>query len=361
MDTKSEQIKTLIGLNDELENYFRNTIIPQLFVDANLILRKFTPPAMKQFSLKMEDVGRPMADIKDNFRFLSIIENIQHVIESGELLEKEIQTTDMRWYQMNILPYLVAKEKKTDGVIITFVEITMRIRDLREQEKLIAEHEILLDTISHDIKTPLTSLGLTIEMLRKIPEKGMEKFPMLLEKVESSLIKMKDIIHDLTESRQSEHRYNAVEELLNFEHIMEDVRLTLAPQILETGAIIECNVCHSEIVFVRRKLRSVIFNLVSNAIKYAQPGRTPKVVLHTLNEDGFTIITVSDNGRGIAEKDLTKIFTKYERISKEVEGTGIGLYLVKEIVNMAGGHISVESEVNVGTTFKVYLKNQVSA
>ncbi|RNL52143.1 sensor histidine kinase [Pedobacter jejuensis] len=359
METKSEQIKTLIGLNDELENYFRNTIIPQLFVDAHLILRKFTPPAMKQFSLKMEDVGRPMADIKDNFRFPSIIENVKYVIESGELLEKEIQTTDMRWYQMNILPYLVAKEKKTDGVIITFVEITMRIRDLREQEKLIAEHEILLDTISHDIKTPLTSLGLTIEMLRKIPEKGMGKFPMLLEKVESSLIKMKDIIYDLTESRQSEHRYNAIEELLNFEHIMEDVRLTLAPQIMETGAIIECEVCHSEIVFVRRKLRSVIFNLVSNAIKYALPGRTPKVVLSTSNENGFTTISVSDNGRGIAEDDLSKIFAKYERIAKDVEGTGIGLYLVKEIVNLAGGHITVESKINEGTTFKVYLKNQV--
>lgn len=58
MVSQDQKIKKLIKLNDELENYFRNTIIPQLFVDRDLILRKFTPPAMKQFSLKTGDVGK---------------------------------------------------------------------------------------------------------------------------------------------------------------------------------------------------------------------------------------------------------------------------------------------------------------
>lgn len=63
MQHKEEKASTLIELNDELENYFHNTIIPQLFVDANLILRKFTPPALKQFKLKLVDVGVPIEDI----------------------------------------------------------------------------------------------------------------------------------------------------------------------------------------------------------------------------------------------------------------------------------------------------------
>ena len=94
MPDQNQQIQTLIEHNDELENYFKNTIIPQLFVDADLILRKFTPPAMKQFSLSAGDVGRPIYDIKDNFRFPGILEDIETVIESNEILEKEIQTTD---------------------------------------------------------------------------------------------------------------------------------------------------------------------------------------------------------------------------------------------------------------------------
>jgi hypothetical protein len=72
MPTTNEVIKTLIEHNDELENYFRNTIIPQLFIDANFILRKFTPPAMKQFNLVPGDIGRSINDIQDNFRFPSI-------------------------------------------------------------------------------------------------------------------------------------------------------------------------------------------------------------------------------------------------------------------------------------------------
>lgn len=104
MSDKNQQIQELIEHNDELENYFRNTIIPQLFVDGELKLQKFTPPAMKQFSLSASDIGRPINDLKDNLRFLSIVDNIEQVIKSNEILEKEIQTTDLRWYQMNIIP-----------------------------------------------------------------------------------------------------------------------------------------------------------------------------------------------------------------------------------------------------------------
>ncbi|RYD73065.1 MAG: hypothetical protein EOP55_17715 [Sphingobacteriales bacterium] len=211
MKEHTKQISELTSLNEELENYFRNTIIPQLFVDGNLNLRKFTPPAMKQFNLTAGDIGRPISEIKENLRFPSIMENINAVIETGDILEKEIQTVDFRWYQMNILPYITRNDGKTNGVIITFVEITARIKDLKEQEKLIAEHELLLDTISHDIKTPLTGLGLTLELLKLLPEKGMDRFPVLLQNAEKSLVKMRDIIYELTDTRIKEHKYQAVE------------------------------------------------------------------------------------------------------------------------------------------------------
>lgn len=356
MPNQKSQLSKLTDLNEELENYFRNTIIPQLFVDASLILRKFTPPAMKQFSLKDSDIGKPIADVKENFRFPSILENIQHVIDTGEILEKEIQTLDYRWYQMNVLPYILRKDNKTNGVIITFVEITMRIRDLKEQERLIAEHELLLDTISHDIKTPLTSLGLTIEMLKALPGKSMERFPLLLEKVENSLKKMKDVIFDLTDSRNHQHKYKAFAELISFEHIVEDTRLTLAPQILESGAIIKTEIGVSEMMFVRRKLRSIVYNLVNNAIKYRSADHSPVVLIKTALEEGYVTITISDNGMGIAKENMNTIFTKFQRFNNEVEGTGVGLYLVKEIVDYAGGKIAVESEIGKGSSFKVSLK-----
>ena len=356
MPTSELQIERLIERNDELENYFRNTIIPQLFVDADLILQKFTPPAMKQFNLAARDEGRSIKDIVDNFRFPGIIENIQQVVESNEILEKEIQTTDLRWYQMNIIPYVELKSKKTNGVIITFVEITMRIKDLKEQEKLISDHETLLDTISHDVKTPLTSLILSIELFKDVSPDDPAQFESLLKIVESSIKKIQSIIQELTAVRKDEHKYKTEEELLDFGNILEDVRLTLSDAIKESSAIIKSEINISEITFSRRKLRSIIYNLVNNAIKFRSPDRKPEIIITTTQEKDFIIISVKDNGKGIDAFKHDAIFLKYFRMENAIEGSGIGLYLIKEIVNNSGGKIVLESELNKGSDFKVYLK-----
>ena len=356
MSDKNQQIQTLIELNDELENYFRNTIIPQLFIDGDLKLQKFTPPAMRQFRLSPDDIGRSVTDIKDNFRFPTIIDNIQQVINSNEILEKEIQTTDFRWYQMNIIPYVKRKDNKTDGVIITFVEITMRIKDLKEQEKLIADHEILLDTISHDIKNPLTNLALAIAQFKQASPDDKKKFQALLKIVDNALTKMHKLINELTEVRKEEHKYKAEEELLNFEHILEDVRLTLNDNIVEAGAIIKSEITVSEVTFSRRKLRTILYNLVNNALKFRSPGRRPEIFIKTTKDKDFIVISVKDNGIGINAGNFEAIFSKYYRLENAIEGSGIGLYLVKEIVSSSGGKILLESQLGKGTEFKVYLK-----
>jgi two-component system, OmpR family, phosphate regulon sensor histidine kinase PhoR len=358
MSDKVQHIERLISHNDILENYFRNTIIPQMFVDGELKLQKFTPPAMKQFNLSASDVGKSIDDIKDNFRFPSIVENIQHVIACNEILEKEIQTTDLRWYQMNIIPYVKIKDNKTDGVIITFVEITMRINDLKEQEKLIAEHELLLDTISHDIKNPLTNLVMAIELFKNVTPNDENGFVSLLKVVENALTKMNKIITELTEVRKREHKYEAKEELLNFEHILEDVRLTLNDNIIAADAIIKKEINISEIIFSRRKLRSILYNLINNAIKFKAPNRQPKIVISTNKNKDYVVISVKDNGIGIDESKFDAIFSKYYRLEQGIEGSGIGLYLVKEIVTNAGGMVLLNSELDKGTEFQIYLKIQ---
>ncbi len=358
MDNKDQQIKELTEQKDDLENYFRNTIIPQLFIDANLILRKFTPPAMKQFKLTMDDVGKSIHDVANNFRFPSIIENINEVIETNEILEKEIQTTDLRWYQMNILPYVRLADNKINGVIITFVEITLRIKDLKEQESLIADHETLLDTISHDIKNPLTGLLLTIDILNNGIAGNPKEFTSLLKIAKNAVKKIQSVINELTEARKDEHKYKSVDELLNFENILEDVRLTLLDNIKESHATIRSELNVSEISFSRRKLRSIIYNLINNAIKFKSPERKPEIFITTTRRKHFIILSVKDNGIGIDDTRQKEIFSKYYRIDNSIEGSGIGLHLVKELVTNAGGKILIESQLNKGTEFKIYLKEK---
>ena len=363
MNLKNDQISELIQLNEELENYFSNTIIPQLFVDSDLRLRKFTPPAMKHFVLKEDYIGLPLEEIKENFRYPNIINNISTVISTGKMLEKEIQTTDMRWYQMNILPYITRKDNKINGVIITFVDITARIKDLKEQEKLIMEHELLLDQIAHDIKSPLAGLYLTCDLLKILPENKSSKFKLMTENLERGLANIKKVIYDLTDSRWEKQKYQAAEELLDLPHILEDVRLALAPQIIASNAKISQNIEVSEIIFVRRKLRSVLYNLLSNAIKYTPADRKPDIKIHSYEEDGYMVIRVTDNGIGMGEQDLTTIFEKFKRVSSSVEGSGVGLYLVRSILENAGGKIMVKSRLGHGSEFTLYLaqfKNQTS-
>jgi two-component system, OmpR family, phosphate regulon sensor histidine kinase PhoR len=350
-------IENLLEKNDELENYFRNTIIPQLFVDSDYILRKFTPPAMKQFNFSPTDIGKPIMDIQDNFRFPTITENIKSVFDTNEILEKEIQTTDRRWYQMNIIPYVRQSDNITDGVIITFVEITDRVRNLNEQEKLVSDYETLLDTISHDINKPLANMILAIGLFKEEGHSNTDKYSFLIDNVEKSLTKMKNLIYELLDAREQEYKYKSHDELLNIEHILEDVRITLSDEIKLSGALIRTEIQVSEISFSRRKLRSVIYNLINNSIKYKSPTRMPHIFIKTIQESGYIIISIKDNGIGIDPKDHDAIFNKYFQLNRAMDGSGVGLYLVKEVLINSGGKISVESQLDKGTEFQVFIKD----
>ena len=357
MSTSSEQINNLNQLNEELENYFSNTIIPQLFVDAKLILRKFTQPAMKQFNLKDDFIGKPLEEIKENFRFPTIIDNIKTVIATGKILEKEIQTTDMRWFQMNVLPYILRKENTTNGVIITFVDITSRIRDLNEQERMLAEHELLLDTIAHDIKNPLLALSLSVQMMKNLPARSLEELSRLTENLEKSIANMKGVVESMLDSRWQQQRYHAREELLDIGGVLEDVRLAFAPQVIESDAEITTDLKILQITFVRRKLQSILYNLLNNAIKYTSNGVKPKIKITSEKIDGYIVISVSDNGVGISEEAMQHIFSKFQRIKTNVEGSGVGLYLVHTIVTTSGGKIKINSFEGKGSIFQVFLKS----
>lgn len=165
-ETPKNEARELRKLNFDLANYFSNTIIPQLFVDADMILRIFTPPAMKQFSLTYEHVGMNISDVKDNLRYPHVVEDIQDIINNtNKILEKEVQTTDGRWFQMNIVPYIEHEENVINGVIITFVDITKRLRALKELEKLNSKYETLKYALAHDIRQPISTITLIADGL----------------------------------------------------------------------------------------------------------------------------------------------------------------------------------------------------
>jgi two-component system phosphate regulon sensor histidine kinase PhoR len=349
--------RKLIELNDELENYFSNTIIPQLFVDADMILRKFTPPAMRHFRLSPADLGRHIDEVASNIRFPTIIENIEEVIESSRDLEKEIQTTDKRWYQMNILPYIIKKENRTNGVIITFIDINDRIDVLRRYEKLNKRYENIIFSLSHDIKGPISNIEGLVNVLRGTCA-GEADTTRIMDMLSLSVSSLRKFVVELADIGESDTDFARTAERVNFENMIEDAQLALKDKIYEAGAQIKTEINASEINLSRKNVRSIVYNLLSNAIKYRVPDRVPDILIKTEASDSYTLLSVSDNGAGIEEDNREAIFERHTRLRNDVEGTGIGLFIVKRMVEDTGGRIEVESTLGEGSTFKVYFKGE---
>ncbi len=354
---EKKEIKKLIELNDEVENYFRNTIIPQLFVDADLKLRKFSPPTNRYFKFTASDCGKSIKEIPSVLRVSGIVESIQKVIKTNQNLEKEVQTDDKRWFQMNILPYIIKKQNMTNGVVITFIDITDRIRDLKDIERLNADHEIFIYSVSHDFRGPLTNMILLIDLLKSVSNSDdKEELNRLIKLMEKSSRNMRTMINEITDSTKIGTDLNDQAESVSIEDILQDIKFTLKDKIHQSHAKITSDILVPEMNISRKNLRSIMYNLLSNAIKFASPGQTPEVLIKSQKSGEYTLLSVKDNGVGIAEDKQQEIFSKFTRLRPGVEGSGVGLYIVNKMIGNQWGKIEVESKVDKGTTFKIYLR-----
>jgi two-component system CheB/CheR fusion protein len=161
------KIKELADLNDDLNNYFKSTINAQLYVDKNLVLRKFTPSAIKQINIQDNDIGRKISDISTNIRFSTLMDDILKVNSTSCTIEKEVQTIDGRWYQMMGIPYVKQHENQKDGVIITFNDITDLKKIQGKLSRINADHDTFIYAVSHDLRGPLTNLYIIISLLKE--------------------------------------------------------------------------------------------------------------------------------------------------------------------------------------------------
>ena len=109
----------------------------------------------------------------------------------------------------------------------------------------------------------------------------------------------------------------------------------------------------AQLFFPPQHLRSIVYNLLSNALKYRQPDRPVVVQVRCQGTLDATRLQVQDNGLGLTAAQQEMLFGMFQRLHTHVEGSGIGLYMVKKILDNSGGHIRVESQPGVGTTFTV--------
>lgn len=213
---------------------------------------------------------------------------------------------------------------------------------------------------SHDLKAPIFNIeGLLQILVDSLPAQVMEKQDLegVMGMISHSIARFKRTIDHLTEVTKLQKENNQDAVVVNLSEVIQEVRLDLAPQLQTAKAELDIDVDDCpHIRFSEKNLRSVVYNLISNAIKYRSPKRTPKVQILCRTEGDYAALYVRDNGLGMDLTKKHKLFSMFGRLHDHVEGSGVGLYMVKKIVENADGRIEVESEIGVGSTFKVYLR-----
>jgi PAS domain S-box-containing protein len=214
-------------------------------------------------------------------------------------------------------------------------------------------------TASHDLKAPILNVeGLLKALERQLGPDLRHKDTVreLYRMLYGSVNRFKATIADLTEVARIGKASAEDVASIGMGAVLDEVRQDLAPQIEETGATLEVSLDCPPLHFSRKDLKSIFYNLLGNAIKYHSPDRPPRVRIACHEEGNYQVLTVADNGLGIDMRQEHKIFALFKRLHAHVEGTGIGLYIVKRMIENAGGRIEVESQVDVGTTFRVYFR-----
>ncbi|MEO7216528.1 CheR family methyltransferase [Mucilaginibacter sp.] len=363
-------IDELTDLNDDLNNYFRSNTNGQLFVDKDLLLKKYSPAAVKHINIRDSDIGRPLSNITTNINLGEWIDDIKKVIAGGETFTMEAASVDHKTYQVMIMPYLKKGSEKPDGAIISFYDISELKELLKNLDisntnfdasnqsltRINADLNNFVYGASHDLNVPILNIEMVLNILHKKLDPNDKDVLKLAAIMNTAVTNFKTVISDLGKIGMMDAEIAQDSRQENFVEIYGNILDTLDERIKKSNAILSTDFREKEIRFSRKYLRSILLNLLTNALKFSSPGRQPEVSIKTENVDGFILLTVKDNGIGVAKDRIDFIFKMYQRINEDMEGQGVGLYLVKKIIDASGGKIEVESQAGKGSTFKIYFK-----
>ncbi len=255
------------------------------------------------------------------------------------------------------------------GVVAMGIDITESIRyerDLEKKNKELSKINSDLDnfiyTASHDLKAPVTNIeGLVSSLVETLEESNCslsDETRMVVSLIKDSVGRFQITIKDLSEIGKIQKNFVEDVSYINVKEIIEETELSIENKIQEANADIdlEINDCPA-ISFSRSNFRSVVYNLLTNALKYRSPERKPYISIRCKVDKDYNILEFKDNGLGMKEHLKTRIFQMFKRLHDHVEGTGVGLYLVKRIIDNSGGKIEVDTKEGEGSVFRVFFRN----
>ena len=278
---------------------------------------------------------------------------------------------------IGIILVLLRKARKAEAAAKVAAKDTQKLNDklevaLKKAEDASLSKTSFLHNMSHDIRTPMNAvLGYAQLMKDELKGKGMPETLEHLEKLQQSGNLLLSIINNVLDMARIESgRMEIDESYTQIEYILQDLFEIFDDEAKKKNIAFnyKMNVEHDHVLIDITKIKEILVNILSNAIKYTPAGGSVMVNVDELpcDEPGYMIVrtSVSDTGIGMSQEYLTKIFEAFTReqntTKSKIAGTGLGMSIVKKYVDLLGGTIDVESELGKGSTFTVTLKHRIA-
>ncbi len=336
-----------------------------------------TITSLKNYLIYISDSQQKDAEIEEFFERILKYEPAEHFPSLN--LKRSGESETANYYNIVFVPVETVDGKVTKGVII-FRDATLErrreeaSRKQLEEAKRLAEQANAAKTsflfhMSHDIRTPMNAIMGFTELLRKYQEDP-EKRIDYLQKIENSSTVLLSLINNVLEMARIEKGTLELTENLCSVHSFNDKLYTIFDDMMERKNITftrTIEVEHASVYCDAIKLREIFINILSNAYKYTNPGGTVSMTLRECPSDreGWSIYEtkITDTGVGMEESFLPTLFEEFSRehssTDTKVDGTGLGMSIVKRLLDLMNGEIDVESKKNVGTSITVRIPHRL--
>ncbi len=266
---------------------------------------------------------------------------------------------EQRWFQVRVTP---SQDEIINGAVIMHLNITEKKLHEIQKEKLMEDVvqrnknlEQFSYIISHNLRLPVANI---IGLTSLLQEANLDKET--LDHINNLIIvsadKLDEIIKDLNNILQAKNKITQRKESVNFTNLATDIYLGIETIVKAENAKITWDFSAApEMITVKSYLHSIFYNLITNSLKYRQQDTNLSIEISSQIISNKIILLFKDNGLGMdLEKDNNMVFELYKRLHSEyAEGKGVGLYMVKTQVETLGGVVSVKSEVNKSTEFRI--------
>ncbi|PTB94202.1 hypothetical protein C9994_12330, partial [Marivirga lumbricoides] len=239
-------------------------------------------------------------------------------------------------------------------------QVATRTNDLQQSNQELAQNVQQLEQYAfmtaHNLRAPVARLlGLT-NLLELSPDTDKQEWMMILSKIKEEGNSLDAVIKDMNAIIQLRSAADVELEWVNIEEKVNQVKRILKKSIAVSKIEILLNTkAFTEIKSNPTYIESILYNLISNAIKYKAPGDHSYIEIKTERLEENLLVSVRDNGVGInLDKYGNQLFGMYKRFHPHIEGKGLGLFLVKSQMSILGGDVKVESTPGLGTTFKLF-------